>query len=240
MRPKGYFITGTDTNVGKTVVTACLLALYRKQGIRTGIMKPIETGVDPTCSSEANSDAKFLLKISGNRDTLEEVCPIRLKPAAAPLQAARMANQSLDIDLIMENFRRLQTRHNQMLVEGIGGLMVPLKPNYLVSDLIKDMQLPLIVVSRIALGTLNHTLLTLKVAQEAGIEIAGIILNRQKIRPLNEIELQQTDLIQELSGLPVLGECPFIDPVSAEQFGEKLAEKIKHWKLPPRLTQKPI
>ena len=131
----------------------------------------------------------------------------------------------------MENFRRLQTRHNQMLVEGIGGLMVPLKPNYLVSDLIKDMQLPLIVVSRIALGTLNHTLLTLKVAQEAGIEIAGIILNRPKCRPLSEIELGQADLIQEFSGVPVLGECPFIDPVSAEQFDDQLAEKIKYWKI---------
>jgi len=231
MRPKGYFISGTDTGVGKTVVTACLLAFYKKQGINTGIMKPVETGVDPECSSEANSDAKFLLEVSGNRDLLEEICPIRLKLAASPLQAARMTNQTLDIDSIMENFRRLQTRHDQMLVEGIGGLMVPLKPDYLVSDLIKDTQLPLILVSRITLGTLNHTLLTLKVAQETGIEIAGIILNHPKSGSHSEIELEQTGLIQELSGVPVLGECPFIDPVSAEQFDEKLAEKIGHWKI---------
>ena len=152
MRPKGYFISGTDTGVGKTIVTACLLAFYRKQGINTGVMKPVETGVDPECSSEANSDAKFLLEVSGNQDALEEVCPICLKPAAAPLQAARMTNQSLNIDLIMKNFYKLQTKHDQMLVEGIGGLMVPLKPNYLVSDLIRDIQLPLILVSRVALG----------------------------------------------------------------------------------------
>ena len=231
MKPKGYFISGTDTGVGKTVVTACLLALYRKQEINAGIMKPIETGVDPECSSGANSDAKFLLEVSGNQDALEEVCPVSLKPAAAPLQAARMIGQTLDIDSIVRNFRKLQSRHDQMLVEGIGGLMVPLKRDYLVLDLIKDIQLPLIVVSRIALGTLNHTLLTLKTAQETGIEIAGVILNRLKNEPLNEIELEQADLIEELSGIPVLGECPFINPVSVEQFDKKLVEKIKHWKI---------
>ena len=235
IRPKGYFISGTDTSVGKTVVTACLLAFYKKRGINTGVMKPVETGVDPECSSEANSDAKFLLEVSGNRDALEEICPIRLKPAAAPLQAARMTNQTLDIDSIIGNFRRLQTRYDQMLVEGIGGLMVPLKPDYLVFDLIKDIQLPLIIVSRVALGTLNHTLLTLKAAQENEIEIAGIILNHPKNDPLDEIELGQADLIQEISGIRVLGECPFIDPISAEQFDEKLAEKIEHWEILPGL-----
>ena len=231
MQSKGYFISGTDTGVGKTVVTASLLSYYRKLGIKTGIMKPIETGVDPECSSEANSDAKFLLEISGNKDTIEEVCPIRLKPAASPLQAARMINQTVNIDSIMKNFYRLQTRYEQMLVEGIGGLMVPIKLDYLVSDLIKDIQLPLIIVSRFSLGTLNHTLLTLRAAQENKIEIAGIILNRLKNEPLSEIEMEQTNLIEELSGVPILGDCPFINSVSSEGFDEKLVEKINHWEI---------
>ena len=231
LNSKGYFITGTDTNVGKTVVTACLLALYREQGIDTGVMKPIETGVDQECSSEANSDAKFLLTISGNGDPLEEICPIRLKPTAAPLQAARITGQTIDISLILENFRRLQAKHDRMLVEGIGGLLVPLTANYSVSDLIKDMNLPLIIVSRFSLGTINHTLLTVKAAQETGVEIAGIILNHSEDRPLNEIELGQASLIQELSNVPILGECPFIDSISAEQFDSKLEKKIEGWKV---------
>ena len=235
-KPKGYFISGTDTCVGKTVVTACLLAFYREHGIDTGIMKPIETGVDQKCSSEANSDAKFLLAVSGNQDALEEVCPVRLKPIAAPLQAARMTGQTLDIDFILENFHRLQGRHDQMLVEGVGGLLVPLKANYLISDLIKDMQLPLIIVSRISLGTLNHTLLTLKAAQETGVEVAGVILNHLENRPLNEVELEQASLIQELSKIPVLGECPFIDSISVEQFNSKLAGEIGHWEILARGT----
>ena len=234
--PKGYFISGTDTGVGKTVVTACMLAFYRKHSINTGIMKPIETGVDPNCSSEANSDAKFLLTVSGNQDTLEEVCPIRLKPTAAPLQAARMQNQSLNIDSILENFHKLQRKYDQVLVEGIGGLLVPLKADYLVSDLIKEMQLPLIIVSRFSLGTLNHTLLTLKVAQAATIEIAGIILNHSGNRPLSGVELGQKSLIEELSGVPVIGQCPYLSSISAEQFNNKFVEKIECWKLFDKLT----
>ena len=231
LNSKGYFITGTDTNVGKTVVTACLLTLYREQGIDTGVMKPIETGVDQECSSEANSDAKFLLTISGNGDPLEEICPIRLKPTAAPLQAARITGQTIDISLILENFRRLQAKHDRMLVEGIGGLLVPLTADYSVSDLIKDMNLPLIIVSRFSLGTINHTLLTVKAARETGVEIAGIILNHSEDRSLNEIELGQASLIQELSNVPVLGECPFIDSISVEKFDSKLEKKIEDWKV---------
>jgi len=231
LNSKGYFITGTDTNVGKTVVTACLLALYREQGIDAGVMKPIETGVDQECSSEANSDAKFLLTISGNGDPIEEICPIRLKPTAAPLQAARITGQTIDISLILENFRRLQAKHDRMLVEGIGGLLVPLTADYSVSDLIKDMNLPLIIVSRFSLGTINHTLLTVKAAQETGVEIAGIILNHSEDRSLNEVELGQASLIQELSNVPVLGECPFIDSISVEKFDSKLEKKIENWKV---------
>ncbi len=229
-KSKGYFITGTDTSVGKTVVTACLLALNRQRGLDTGFMKPIETGVKEF-SSEENSDAKFLLTVSGNKDSIEEVSPIRLKPTASPLQATRITGQTIDISLILENFRRLQTKHDRMLVEGIGGLLVPLTTNYSVSDLIKDMSLPLIIVSRFSLGTINHTLLTVKAAQETGVKIAGIILNHSEDRPLNEIELGQASLIQELSNVPILGECPFIDSISAEQFDSKLQKKIEGWKV---------
>ncbi|SVC13025.1 uncharacterized protein METZ01_LOCUS265879, partial [marine metagenome] len=194
-KAKSYFITGTDTNVGKTVVTACLLTLYRKHGVDTGVMKPIETGVDQNCSSESNSDAKFLLAVSGNKDPLEEICPIRLKPATSPLQAARITGQTLDINLILENFEKLQAKHDHVMVEGIGGLLVPLTESYSVSNLIKDMNLPVIIVSRVSLGTINHTLLTVKVAKETGLNIAGIILNHTEDRPPNDIEMEQASII---------------------------------------------
>ena len=122
------------------------------------------------------------------------------------------------------------------MVEGIGGVLVPLKTDYLVSDLIKEMQLPLIIVSRFSLGTLNHTLLTLKAAQVATIKIAGIILNHSEDRPLSGVELGQKSLIEELSGVPVIGQCPFLSSISAEQFNNKFIKKIECWKLFDKLT----
>jgi len=141
-----------------------------------------------------------------------------------------MERRELEINRILENFRLLQNRHDQILVEGIGGLMVPLRPDYLVADLALDLGLPLIVVSRVTLGTLNHTLLTLTAAKKAGIDVAGVILNRMEDRELNAVEREQAGLIRELSETEVLGECLFIDKLSVERFNdEQLARKIETW-----------
>ena len=141
-----------------------------------------------------------------------------------------MEHRELEINRILENFRLLQNRHDQILVEGVGGLMVPLRPDYLVADLVLDLGLPLIVVSRVTLGTLNHTLLTLTAAKKAGIDVAGVILNRMEDRELNAVEREQAGLIRELSKTEVLGECLFIDKLSVERFNdEQLARKIETW-----------
>jgi dethiobiotin synthetase len=221
----GFFITGTDTGVGKTVVTACLATLFKNQDV--GVMKPIETGVDPKCSSSANSDTKFLMEISGSTDAEDEVCPLRLKTPASPYQASQIAGTSIQPATILEKFRILQSRHNMMLVEGVGGLLVPITARYNVADLAGEIGLPLIIVSRIRLGTLNHTLLTVNAARQHGLKIKGIILNRQESGDLDEVEKQQGKLIEELSGIPILGTCPFIEDVSVENLQQNLAQ-IKH------------
>lgn len=221
MKPQGFFITGTDTGVGKTIVTACLLSLYRKHSLNVGIMKPVETGVDPECSSSANSDAKFLMEIARCDDPLSLVSPIRLKPAASPYQAAKMGNRPINIDAIRQSFHTLAGKYENMLVEGAGGLLVPLTFNYLVCDLVRDLGLPLLVVGRNALGTLNHTLLTLRVAKQEGIPVRGVILNRTEPGESNAIEKDHAAIITELSGVPVLGEIPFIGNVSDESFTDE-------------------
>ncbi|MBT6717541.1 MAG: dethiobiotin synthase [Nitrospina sp.] len=216
----GFFITGTDTSVGKTVVTACLATLYKSQGMKVGVMKPIETGVDPECSSAANSDAKFLMEVSGNNDAETEVCPYRLKTPASPYQSAQIAGTMIKPATLLENFKVLQSRHDKVLVEGIGGLMVPITPRYDVADLALEMGLPLIIVSRTQVGTLNHTLLTINAAQQRGLKIKGIILNSSD--KLNDIEKQQGKLINELSDTPILGTCPLIKDISPEGLQESL------------------
>ena len=217
---KGYFITGTDTSVGKTVVTACLAALFKSRGENVGVMKPIETGVDPECNSSANSDAKFLMEVAGVQD--DDVCPYRLKSPASPYQAARMEGRELNPEKILASFRALQSKFSMMLVEGIGGLMVPITPRYYVADLALQMNLPLIIVSRVQIGTLNHTLLTINAARQHGLKVAGVILNPSDEGGLNAIEAEQGSLIEQFSDTPVLGTCPYIADVSSEGIKQNL------------------
>ena len=217
---KGYFITGTDTGVGKTVVTACLTAFFKSRGEDVGVMKPIETGVSPECSSSANSDARFLMEVTGVRDPLEDVCPYTLKPAASPYQAARIEGKELDPEKILDRFRALQSRHSMMLVEGIGGLLVPITGHYNVADLALKVDLPLIIVSRVKLGTLNHTLLTINAANQKGLQVKGVILNSTDAEEWDAIEAEQGSLIEKLSGTPILGVCPHIHDISSEKVNE--------------------
>lgn len=228
MATQGFFITGTDTGVGKTVTTACLLSLYRKHRMNVGVMKPIETGVDPECSSSANSDAKFLMEIARCSDPLSLISPIRLKTAASPYQAAKMEHQTIDIDRIINSFRQLAGKYENMLVEGVGGLLVPIRSNYLICDLIRDLGLPLLVVGKNALGTLNHTLLTLRAAQQADIAVRGVILTRStEAGGKDGIEQGHAEIISELSGVPVLGEIPFLGQISEKSFSDDLLDRLE-------------
>ncbi len=217
---KGYFITGTDTGVGKTVVTACLATLLKSRGKNVGVMKPIETGVDPECSSSANSDAKFLMEVTGINEG--DVCPYRFKTATSPYQAASMEGKEIDPGKIMNSFRSLQTKYSTMLVEGVGGLLVPITQRYNVADLALQMDLPLIIVSRVELGTLNHTLLTLNSARQYKLKVKGIIFSLQGGPKMDVIEAGQGKLIEKFSDIPVLGHCPYIEDVSSEGIKNKL------------------
>lgn len=221
----GFFITGTDTGVGKTVVTACLLALFKKRGLNVGVMKPLETGVDAICSSPANSDAKFLMESAAIEDDLAEVCPVRLKPAASPYQAAMIENQSIDLDKILSAYQTLSNRHPWMLVEGIGGLLTPIHKDYLVVDLIRDIGLPVILVCRYRLGTLNHSLLALDHLKRINLEVRGIIFNQTG--DLNPVETEQPALLKELSGTRLLGGVPFIEGLATDSFTPELLQVLE-------------
>jgi len=225
MPAQGLFITGTDTGVGKTVVTAAILAYFQHQGKKAGVMKPIETGVDSQCSSSANSDALFLMECGSIEDSLAEVCPIRLKPAASPYQAAFIENRTLEPETILSAYRAFSKKYDWMLVEGIGGVRVPITRDYGVVDLMRDLGLPTVVVARTQLGTLNHTLMTLDTLQQNGIPVRGVVFNQAGPEAPNAIEQVQPRLIGELSGAKVLGEFPYIDNLDSKSFSpEKLKE----------------
>lgn len=225
MTAQGLFITGTDTGVGKTVVTAAILAWLRHQGFSAGVMKPIETGVNCECSSPANSDALFLMECGGIEDDLAEVCPIRMKPAASPFQAALIENRTLQPESILSAYRSLAEKYDWMLVEGVGGTRVPITRDYGVVDLIRDLYLPTVVVARYQLGTLNHTLMTLDTLKQNGIPLRGVVFNQTSLEAPDVIEQDQPRLIEELSEAKILGKFPHINNLNTQSFSpEKLKE----------------
>ena len=188
MPARGLFITGTDTGVGKTLVTAGLAAWRRARGLDTGVMKPIATGGVrlPASLRSAQAgrggrwispDALVLSQVSGAVDPLPLVNPVCYREPLAPYAAALRSRQPVEWPRAVQAFEALAARHPFVLVEGIGGLLVPLTRRRTVADFIRALRLPVVVVSRLRLGTLNHTLLTVERARQRGLHIAGVVLN---------------------------------------------------------------
>ncbi|MFA6169742.1 MAG: dethiobiotin synthase [Candidatus Margulisiibacteriota bacterium] len=195
----GIFITGTDTGVGKTYVTQYLAEEFRRQGSDVGIMKPISCGPD--------NDALQLKKKLKLNDPIELINPIQLKYPLAPLSASRLEKKKIDLKKIFAAFKKLEKKHDLILIEGVGGVAVPITSNYCVIDLIKELNTPTIVVARAGLGTINHTLLTVSALKDQEIEIMGIILNG--FRGKDRAEKSNDEVIEELSGVPVIGRLKY-------------------------------
>ena len=179
MRFPSLFITGTDTEVGKTVVTAILGLAYQQGGINVGYFKPVQSGAKELVPP----DAVFCQKILGLKISPPELCAYIFEPPVSPHLAAKWADEEIDPVYIKTCYERLKRQYDALLVEGAGGLLVPLKEGFFMRDLIKMLGLPLIIVARPWLGTLNHTLLTLECARRAGIEVLGVIINRAPLKP---------------------------------------------------------
>jgi dethiobiotin synthetase len=170
---RGLFVTGTDTGVGKTFVACALARGLRAAGVDVGVMKPIETGVPPT----GPEDARALRSAAGVEDPLELICPIRFALPASPEAAAQAEGRSVSRADLRKTFGFLARRHQFMLVEGAGGLLVPIDPQHDMADLARELDLPLLVVTRARLGTVNHTRLTLEVAEARGLEVFGVVIS---------------------------------------------------------------
>jgi dethiobiotin synthetase len=234
--PQGIFITGTDTGVGKTVVAAGLAALFRKSGLNVGVMKPIQTGCVSRRGERIASDARFLLQTTGADDPIDQVCPYRFKMPAAPLVAAEQEGETIDLGRIQKAYRRLSSRHRVMVVEGIGGLLTPITLTKTVMDLARRLNLPLIIVAHTRLGTLNHTLLTVRWAQLSGATVMGIIFNCPDHASRSLAEKTNPEVLSRLCSVPVLGAIPFMSGISVERgrlgrvrgLGNHLKEGLHH------------
>ena len=180
---RGVFVTGTDTGVGKTVIAGAIARSLNADGVRTEVFKPAASGCRHDRGQLISEDAEFLAACADSARPLNEITPLRYSAALAPNVAAQRAGQKVDIDAIFEAYRRLEGRCDAVVVEGVGGLMCPISDDLWVIHLAVMMALPIVIVARPDLGTINHTLLTIHAARSAGLKIAGVIVNRYQTDP---------------------------------------------------------
>lgn len=204
---KAYFITGTDTGVGKTLVAAAIAETLIENGLKVGVMKPVESGCYEQNGNLYPPDSMLLKEAARCEAHLDTVNPYRFKEPLAPGVAARIEEVEIDFNLIKKNYRELAKGKDVMLVEGAGGLLVPLNGERTTADLVKLLNLELIVVAASRLGVVNHTLLTVRHAKDLGIKVAGVILNHQQ----PSVDLSINYNLDELKrlGVPIIGELPF-------------------------------
>jgi dethiobiotin synthetase len=206
----GLFITGTDTGVGKTLVTAALALHLKKRGLSVGVMKPIETGVAPAKTTQ--SDAARLQSIIESEESLGAIRPYAFKLPVAPLTAAQAEGQTINLETIGKVYRLLSKRYAHLVVEGVGGVLVPITPKVTVADLIKQLRIPVVVVGRSGLGGINHALLTIAALQRKKISVVALVLNQtQSVRSgISRIQERSTlNILRKQAGVPVLGPLPY-------------------------------
>ena len=208
---KSLFITGTDTDVGKTYVTAGLAVTIRKMGIDVGVMKPFAAGTAQ--KSGFKSEDIEILSNAAQVDDPENLANPQFFPiAASPYTAWKNLKIKPKINLVLSNFKKLSKLHSAILVEGMGGIMTPILKNYFVTDLIKEMKIPTVLVTRTKVGTVNHTIMTVKMCEKYKIPIKGIIINNFDSDGYKTKELVRD--LKSITGVPILGSIPFIDDLS--------------------------
>jgi dethiobiotin synthetase len=223
---KGIFVTGTDTGVGKTLVTGGIAALLRESGIDVGVMKPAESGCRRENGVLIPEDALFLKEMCGCQDELELINPYALEHPLAPGLAAELERVDIRLEVIREAYFTLASRHEVVLVEGAGGMLVPLTSDFLMADLVKELgSIPLLVVTRTLLGTINHTLLTLYYIRREGMEMLGIVTN-QTYPEYGLAESLYPRVLQQWEQSLFLGTLPFLPSIDKESIKKTLKTKL--------------
>jgi len=215
---RGLFVTGTDTGVGKTVVAGAIVAALRARSERVAAFKPVVTGLDEPRGWPADHELLALAASAGQSPG--DVAPYRFGPPVSPHLAAELAGATIVPVALESAARAAAAGADALVVEGVGGLMVPLTDGYLVRDLAASLALPLLVVAHTGLGTLNHTLLTVEAARATGLDVAAVVLTPWPSEP-NAVERSNRETIERLAGVPVWG-LPPTAPRSLADAGEHL------------------
>jgi dethiobiotin synthetase len=224
---RGVFVTGTDTEVGKTVVAAAIVAAAVANGIRMAAFKPVVTGLDEPVVDWPR-DHELLSQVANAGQSPEDVSPHRYGPAVSPHLAQSLANESVDPDALVEAAHVQAERADALVVEGVGGLLVPLTNDYLVRDFAGELSLPVVIAARPGLGTISHSLLTLEAARAVALRVQAVVLTPWPDEP-SEMERSNMDTIERFGEVPVIG-LPRTDPAGLASAGAVLP--VSDWLSP--------
>ena len=236
---QSIFITGTDTDAGKTIAAAALLNLLLHEKIDAMPMKPVQTGCTFQKGKWVVPDIEFVIKASGLSITLQKkqlLCPYKFKPACSPHLAAKKAKVNISPKKIIQTFNYLSSIHEIIIAEGAGGIMVPVNGSTMMLDIMKLLNLPVVLSSRPGLGTINHTLLSLNEIRRAGLHVAGIIFCETKPPAKDFIEKDNYKTIERLGKVPVFGTIPYIKDIDSFIESPQRFNRICRKSLPNALT----
>ena len=221
---KSLFITGTDTDVGKTVISAGLARAMADQGINVGVMKPFAAAEIQSSSTFQSEDTEILSKAARVSESEDVLNPQFFPIPASPYTASKTLGMTVNIDLVLEKYEELKKSHDILLVEGMGGIMTPILEDYFVADLIRDMDLQTIIVIRSKIGTLNHTMMTHKICKDYDLSVKGIIINNFDSEGYPADELKRD--IEGLTKSKVLGVIPRLESLEADSVSKVLKSQI--------------
>jgi dethiobiotin synthetase len=222
----GFFITGTDTGIGKTIIAGAIAGILREWGYDFGVYKPVQSG---HLVHQSDGDAARLKGLSGVEDPVEQICPYSVEEPLAPVLALERAGQQVTLKDLQRGYQRLKEKHTYIIIEGAGGLAVPYVQGRLVVDAAAMFDLPLIIVARPNLGTVNHTLLTIEYARRRGLQTAGVIISGYREEQADIGEQTNPAMIESYSGIPVLGVVPWIDELESRESVLAAVRKSIQW-----------
>jgi len=202
------FVTGTDTNVGKTVVTGAIGQWFRRRGTRVGVCKPMATGCERRREGLVSEDAEFLAVTCDSPHPLDLICPQRFSEPLAPAVAAQRARVEIEWPSIQASLTTIERDSELTLVEGAGGILVPIDESHTMLDMARWLGAPVLVVARAGLGTINHTLLTIAALNAARVRVLGVVINRYPAESPDVASETNPGMIERYTGVPVLAIVP--------------------------------
>ena len=229
MTDRAFFITGTDTNVGKTTMTGALLRALQQQGTSVGVLKPIETGVDAT--QPEYSDADRLRQLLTPTPSLDTVCLYTFPQPLAPLAAAQKSGTTIDVTRIHSHMNTVTRQYSVLLIEGAGGIHTPLTPRQSMRDLVKLLDIPCLIIGSTNLGGVNHCRLTMEALEQVGIRTCGIVLNNSEATNQSATTRQQqestVELIKDWASVPTFGPIDYMKLIETK-WQEGVTQLAKH------------